>query len=134
MGGGRYFPFKLKLDSGIPIYVQLKEGIKLAIATGNFAPGAQLPTVRQLAVELKINANTVSKVYSELESEGVLVTRQGKGTFVRERPEIDDNVREGVLNGIVEHFMIQASELGFTNEELLDALKKRVKENGTDDG
>ncbi len=80
-------PFNINVDSRIPIYVQLKEAIKLAIATGKFPPGSQLPTVRQLAVQLKINANTVSRVYLELESEGVVATRQGKGTFVKDHSE-----------------------------------------------
>lgn len=120
-------PFHLKFDSGIPIYVQLKEVIKLAIATGKYPPGSQLPTVRQLAVELKINANTVSRVYTELEGEGVLATRQGKGTFVREQPEINESVRKSSLNGILDDVIIRASALGFSPKKLLYELEKKVK-------
>lgn len=118
----------INVNSRIPIYVQLKEAIKLAIATDKYPPGSQLPTVRQLAVQLKINANTVSRVYLELESEGVLATRQGKGTFVRELPEIDIAFREKNLNEILDEVIIKASSLGFSPTEILKALEKRLKE------
>ncbi|AFM41956.1 putative transcriptional regulator [Desulfosporosinus acidiphilus SJ4] len=121
-------PFNLNPDSRIPIYIQLKEAIKLAIATGKFLPGSQLPTVRQLAVQLKINANTVSRVYLELESEGVLASRQGKGTFVKERPEIDTNMKENTLNDLLDDLIIKVSALGFSSTELLKALEKKLKE------
>ncbi|MCL6560804.1 MAG: GntR family transcriptional regulator, partial [Firmicutes bacterium] len=127
MGVCCQLPFHIKFDSGIPIYVQLKEAIKLAIATGEYPPGSQLPTVRQLAVELKINANTVSRVYMELESEGVLSTRQGKGTFVREHPEISDAVRKNSLNEILDEVIVRTSALGFSPKELLNALEKKIK-------
>src|SRR5437870_3274692 len=65
-----------------PIYAQLERGLRAAIATGRLRPGDQLPTVRQLAVELKVNANTVARVYGELERAGVLETRRGVGSFV----------------------------------------------------
>lgn len=120
-------PFNINFDSRIPIYVQLKEAIKLAIATGKFPPGSQLPTVRQLAVQLKINANTVSRVYIELESEGVLATRQGKGTFVKDHPEINVTVRENKLNEMLDDVIIKAYSLGFSPTELLKAVEKKLK-------
>src|SRR5947208_16784482 len=67
-----------------PIYVQIDRAIRAAVATGRLAKGAQLPTVRQLAVALRVNANTVAKVYSELERQGIVETRRGVGTFVSE--------------------------------------------------
>src|SRR6187200_1541310 len=70
-----------------PIYAQLDRGVRAAIASGRLKPGDQLPTVRQLAVELRINANTVARVYSELERAGVLETRRGVGSFVTATPE-----------------------------------------------
>ena len=69
-------------DHPLPIYAQLERGIRAAIGSGRLAPGAQLPTVRQLAVELRINANTVARVYLDLERTGVVETRRGVGTFV----------------------------------------------------
>ena len=69
-----------------PIYAQLDRGLRAAIATGRLRPGDQLPTVRQLAVELQVNANTVARVYAELERDGVLETRRGVGSFVSATP------------------------------------------------
>lgn len=119
--------FDLNTKSGIPIYVQLKERIKLAVATGEFSPGSQLPTVRQLAVQLKINANTVSKVYSELEAERVLATRQGKGTFVREHPKLNKTLKADDLNKMLEELIVRASCLGFSPEELVKELARKIK-------
>ena len=74
----------LSLDShsGAPIYLQIKEQMRLAVATGAIRAGEQLPTVRDLAAELRINPNTIARVYRELQTEGLLVSRQGSGTFV----------------------------------------------------
>jgi GntR family transcriptional regulator len=119
--------FSINLESRIPIYVQLKESIKLAIATGKLPPGSQLPTVRQLAIQLRINANTVSRVYMELEGEGILATKQGKGTFVRDRPEINNTFKEDSLNDMLDDLIIKASSLGFYTTELLRALEKKLK-------
>src|SRR5215467_4582003 len=80
-------PFKLDPGDPTPIYAQLERAIRAEIAAGRLSPGSRLPTVRQLAVDLRINANTVAKVYSELEHGGVLSTQRGVGTFVREHAE-----------------------------------------------
>jgi GntR family transcriptional regulator len=76
----------LSLDShsGAPIYLQLKEQMRLAVATGTIQPGEQLPVVRELAAQLRVNPNTVARVYRELHAEGLLTSRQGSGTFVAE--------------------------------------------------
>lgn len=116
--------FSLDFTNGIPIYIQLKEQIRLAVATGMYPPGSQLPTVRQLAVELRINPNTVSRVYSEMEREGVLATRQGKGTFVQENYHQKEVVREEKLMGLLEHFLQEARSLGYSPQEVLDALRE----------
>ena len=121
-------PFSIDINSRIPIYVQLKQAIKLAIATDKYLPGSQLPTVRQLAVQLKINPNTVSRVYLELESEEVLTTRQGKGTFVRDHPELNVTIKENNLNVILDDVIIKASSLGYSSKEILKAIEKRLKE------
>ena len=75
--------FHIDTKHPTPLYHQLERSIKFAIATGKLRIGDQLPTVRQLAVDLRVNANTVAKVYAELERAGVLETRRGVGTFVR---------------------------------------------------
>lgn len=114
--------FQIDFSSGVPIYVQLKDEIRYKVAAGLYPPGMQLPTVRQLAVSLRINPNTVSRVYSELEREGILATRQGKGTFVRESDGPGEVEREQRLAEILEHFLKEARSLGYSPEEVLDAL------------
>jgi GntR family transcriptional regulator len=118
----------LDYTSGVPIYIQLKDAINTAIRTGAFHQGAQLPTVRQMAVELKINANTVSRAYMELEREGVIASQQGRGTFVTLSREIDHR-KLAFLEQMVADLLRQAGELGFTGEDVAAVLEtaKRTK-------
>jgi len=119
--------FDLNFQSGIPIYIQLKEQIKYGMARGHLKPGTQLPTVRKLAIDLRINANTVSRVYSELEHEGLLATRKGKGTFV-----LDHNISHQrndieVLKTEMENLVNKARELGFTPDEISSLFSEWAK-------
>ena len=121
--------FTLDPRDRTPIYAQLEQGIRAAIATGRLASGAQLPTVRQLAVELRINANTVARVYGDLERSGVLETRRGVGSFVsstpaQAQPKRDKDRR---LSTFVTRMLADAAAAGFTAQELLDALANRAK-------
>ncbi len=115
----------------MPLYAQLTRAIQFAIATGRLKIGEQLPTVRQLAVELRVNANTVAKVYAELERSGVLETRRGVGTFVCAR-HFEANARqdhEETLRELVDRFIEEAGAMGFTPDDLLDHLQsRRIKE------
>ena len=111
-----------------PIYAQLERGLRAAIATSRVRPGDQLPTVRQLAVDLRINANTVARVYAELERAGILETRRGVGSFVaaateRARPA-DDHAR--ALTAFAIRVLADAAGAGFGANELIGALKARV--------
>ena len=118
--------FLIDTKSGIPIYRQIIEQIKFAIARGDMVPGRQLPTVRQLAVDLAINPNTVIRAYRELEIEGVLETQQGSGTFVgRDKPEIDKIEKQRMLDQILTEMLARASAYGFSLKELLEALHRR---------
>ena len=111
-----------------PIYAQLERGLRAAIATGRLRPGDQLPTVRQLAVELKVNANTVARVYGELERAGVLETRRGVGSFVsadgeaEARPPGEKTKR---LRAFVTHVLSEADRAGFTIDEVADELDRQ---------
>jgi GntR family transcriptional regulator len=121
--------FSLSPSHPMPLYAQLTRAIQFAIATGRLQIGEQLPTVRQLAVELRVNANTVAKVYAELERSGVLETRRGVGTFVCAR-HYEANSRhdhETSLRELVDRFMEEAAALGFTSDDLLDQLQSRRK-------
>jgi GntR family transcriptional regulator len=122
----------LKIDpkDPLPIYAQLERSIRLAIATGQIDSGARLPTVRQLAVELRINANTVAKVYGELERAGVLETRRGVGTFVASRRDEVSNETERArqLTVLADRFLADARALGFTAQEVVRSLRLRLHE------
>ena len=111
--------------SGVPIYVQLKEQVKKAVASGLLEPGEQLPSVRELAMKLTVNPNTVAKVYQELEREGIIRVARGLGTFVAERVHEDfGREQEAILDKALEALFIEAYQLGVTE----DALRKRFTE------
>jgi GntR family transcriptional regulator len=107
-----------------PLHAQLERGIKAAIAIGRLQVGEQLPTVRQLAVELKVNANTVAKVYAYLERAGMLETRRGVGTFVAARTESpqEESLRRSELNRLVDRFLADLSSHGFRVEDALPVI------------
>src|SRR5712672_1999898 len=106
-----------------PIYAQLERGFRAAIATGRLVPGDQLPTVRQLAVELQINANTVARVYAELERAGVIETKRGVGSFIsatpaRAHPARDHDRR---LRVFVTRVLADVAAAGFTIDDVVAA-------------
>ena len=113
-----------------PIYAQLDRALRAAIATGRLGVGDQLPTVRQLAVELSLNANTVARVYGELERAGILETRRGVGTFVTATPAKahPPKQHEKRLRTYVTRVLADASAAGFTLDDLLEALQAHRKE------
>ena len=109
-----------------PIYAQLERALRAAVATGRLQPGDQLPTVRQLAVDLSVNANTVARVYAELERAGVIETRRGVGSFVcgtaaRAHPPREHDRR---LRAFVTRLLADADAAGFTLEDVIRALEE----------
>jgi GntR family transcriptional regulator len=119
--------FTIDASDRTPLYAQLERAIRVAIATGRLRAGDKLPTVRQLAVDLRINANTVAKVYGELERGGILETRRGVGTFIRDvgsrPPSFLD--REQHLTALADRFLVGAADLGFSADEAITFLKVR---------
>jgi GntR family transcriptional regulator len=113
-----------------PIYAQLDRAVRAAIAAGRLNPGDQLPTVRQLAVDLQINANTVARVYADLERSGILETRRGVGSFIRataaEARSPDEHLRR--LRAFVTRVLADASAAGFTPDELIEHITFHRKE------
>lgn len=107
-----------------PIYAQLDRGVRAAIAAGRLRPGDQLPTVRQLAVDLRVNANTVARVYAELERVGVLETRRGVGSFISATPAQarPQRERDRRLRAFVTRLLADADAAGFTIEDVIAAL------------
>jgi GntR family transcriptional regulator len=116
-----------------PLYAQLERSIRAAIASERLRVGDRLPTVRQLAVDLRINANTVAKVYAELERAGVVATQRGIGTFVHEistsRPSTRRRDRERELRPLVDRLLADASAIGISLQEILLYLKNLETKN-----
>ncbi|HUK17760.1 MAG TPA: GntR family transcriptional regulator [Bryobacteraceae bacterium] len=120
----RIFEFRLDARSGVPVYRQLIDQVTGGIAAGFLEAGDQLPTVRQVAVDLSINPNTVVRAYRELEIRGVLETQQGTGTFIsRQKVRRDEVERQRQLGQLVADFVARAGAAGFTVEELVGQLQ-----------
>jgi len=125
------FEFRLDPESGVPVYRQLIDQVMGGMAAGALAAGHQLPTVRQVAVDLSINPNTVARAYRELEIRGVLETQQGTGTFIsHQKVKRDDLERERQLAQLVADFVARAGAAGFTIEDFLEQLRER--QNGSE--
>jgi GntR family transcriptional regulator len=123
--GRRRFHFRLDGESGVPAYRQIIDQVATAIARGAVVAGDQLPTVRQLAVDLSINPNTVIRAYRELEIRGVLETQQGTGTFIGQvKPEGREGERERRLGQLVSEFLARAGAEGFTVGEAIAQLQE----------
>lgn len=121
----RRFQFGLDLQSGMPVYRQLIDQVRGGVAAGALHAGDQLPTVRQLAVDLAINPNTVLRAYRELELGGLLETHQGTGTFItKKKLEKNGGERERQLTQIASEVAARAGAAGFTLDELVDRLRE----------
>jgi len=119
------------MASGVPVYRQIIDQILGGIASGSLKPGDQLPTVRQLAVDLAINPNTVVRAYRELEIRSVLHTQQGVGTFITTEPvRPDDAERQRQLDLLVGEFMARAGAAGFSADELVERVREFLVEQG----
>jgi len=117
----RRFKFKLDLQSGVPVYRQIIDHVLGGISTGVLRPGDQLPTVRQLAVDLAINPNTVVRAYRELEIREVLTTQQGTGTFITDKkPRANELERQRRISQLAGELLARAGAEGITLQELLD--------------
>jgi GntR family transcriptional regulator len=112
-------------NNGVPIYVQLRDQIAAAIGRGELAPGAQLPTMREVSVALAIDLNTVQRAYAELEAEGLLVKMQGRGSFVADKPKARN--RDAEIEVLAAKVAALARAAGVSLEELAGALRELTK-------
>jgi GntR family transcriptional regulator len=123
------FDFKLDARSGVPVYRQIIDQVLGGISAGNLKPGDQLPTVRQLAVDLAINPNTVVRAYRELEIREVLATQQGTGTFITEKqPQADELERRRRVGQLAGELLARAGAEGITLQELLEYFNELQNE------
>ena len=120
----KVFTFSLDPNSGVPVYRQLIDQVQAGVATGTLSSGQQLPTVRQVAVDLTINPNTVQRAYREMEIRGTLETQQGTGTFISDKKiERTRDEHERKLAQFAGDFASRAGASGFTVQELIDSLR-----------
>jgi GntR family transcriptional regulator len=125
------FQFRLDMKSGVPVYRQLIDQVLVAIAAGHLNAGNQLPTVRQLAVDLSINPNTVVRAYKELEIRGMLTTQQGTGTFITSKKvKTDEAQRQKRLSQMLGEFVARVSADGYTVEDILERLNDLAASSG----
>jgi GntR family transcriptional regulator len=121
----------LKLDfrSELPIYTQIVEQIRHLVANGVLKPGDQLPTVRQLATELRVNFNTIARAYRLLDEAGLISTQQGRGTYIWEQPSAatTQKLRRQVLDELTRKYLEEATNLGFSLEEVAQGMVEEMK-------
>jgi GntR family transcriptional regulator len=120
----------LELDfrSGIPIYLQVVERIKERLASGQLKPGDQLPTVRSLAADLRVNFNTIARAYRIMDESGIISTQQGRGTYILETPppEVIGSIRAKALEDLTRRYIEDAERLGVAPDELIRTLNEQV--------
>jgi GntR family transcriptional regulator len=126
----------LDFRSGVPIYIQIMDQIKHLVAIGALRPDDQLPTVRQLASDLRVNFNTVARAYRLLDEAGVMSTQQGRGTYILAPPseQATERLRQEALAGLTRRYLADAAKLGFTPDEInpyLAAIFQEWKETGS---
>jgi GntR family transcriptional regulator len=122
---GGQIKFSLDSGSGVPVYRQIIKQIENAVLSGRMKPGDRLPTIRSLAVDLKINPNTIAKAYNELEIRGVLLTQIGSGTYISEKrplPDEDEHGKKVLLT--LERFLREMNELGLDRNAVIKLIKK----------
>jgi GntR family transcriptional regulator len=122
--------FVLDFRSGVPIYVQIVEQVQQLVASGKLNPGDQLPTVRQLASELRVNFNTIARAYRMLDEAGLISTQQGRGTYILDQPEegLGDLLKAETLEDQTTHFINEVIRQGFTAIEIREMVERKLRE------
>lgn len=119
--------FQIDYSSGLPVWIQVKNRISYLIGAGQYLPGDRLPTVRALAVDLDISYNTVNRAYMDLEREGFISTRKGRGTFVAERREVGaDRATDSAVELLIDDMIRACSHAGMNDEDILAMVKARL--------
>jgi GntR family transcriptional regulator len=117
---------QLNFKSGKPVYLQVVDQIKSAAASGGLRPGDALPPIRSLAEELRVNRNTIAKAYDELESQGIIESRHGRGSFLADNHSpLKKDIRRRMLIGEIDQAVVQAHHFQFTRKEFLALVEER---------
>ncbi len=124
---------KLNFRSSIPIYLQIVDKVERMITDGELKTGDQLPTVRELATELRVNFNTVARAYRILDEARIISTQRGRGTYIWEEPDETalQDLRRMSLEEVSRHAVEKMTSLGFSPEEILEAVSRQVEHNST---
>ena len=128
--------FDLDFRSGIPIYVQVVEHIRESVLNGDLKPGDQLPTVRSMALDLRVNFNTIARAYRLLDEAGIISTQQGRGTYILAlpSPEVEEDLQHQSIRSMIYHHLQDAARLGASPEDVQRFLQEQVdhwKETGS---
>jgi DNA-binding transcriptional regulator YhcF (GntR family) len=118
----------LEFDDNMPIYLQIMDRIKMDIVTEKLKANYKLPSVREMATKLKVNPNTLQRAYQELERRGIVYTQRGLGTFVRERENMVDDLKQEMAKEVIDSFILRMKHLGFTEQEILESIAKNIIE------
>lgn len=119
--------FEIDESSGLPVWVQLRNRFVYLIKTGHYQPGDQLPSVRTLAAEAAINYNTVSKVYQDIERDGYIVSKRGRGTFVHDKYRSASETADNAAESLVDAFIQQCRELGVPRADIVALVESRLE-------
>jgi len=122
----RDLPIALDHRSGVPIYLQIVEQVRQRVSTGELRPGDQLPTVRQMATELRVNFNTIARAYRLLDEAGLISTQQGRGTYIWEGPteETLKQLKKKSLEVLTRNYLDETNRLGYSLKDALEELKR----------
>lgn len=131
--GTKNVQINIDFRSGVPIYIQIMEQIRQKVASGELVLGDQLPTVRQMATDLRVNWNTVARAYRLLDEAGLISTQQGRGTYIWEMPSTETTqiIRQQALEGLTRRYLVETSRLGFQPAEIMAFIKQTIETNDT---
>ena len=118
----------MKFENNLPIYVQIVDLIKRQIVTSELKEGDKLPSVRDIATELKVNPNTIQRSYQELERENLVFTQRGMGTFITEDKDIIDELKKNMAANIITDFISNMKAIGYKPEDILELINKKLEE------
>ncbi|WP_102422647.1 GntR family transcriptional regulator [Bacillus amyloliquefaciens] len=117
-----------EFQSSKPIYLQIADRIYYRLIRSELSPGDKLPSVREMAVQMKVNPNTIQRTYSEMERLGIVETRRGQGTFIAERYDLKAELKDRLTKDVFKRFIQEMAELGLSPEEMLDGIKQYAEE------